>query len=51
MYCLVSCEVLMVQALKIVVLWDVMPYSVVGVVMQKQQDSLKHYALLPEYTA
>jgi hypothetical protein len=46
-----SCEVLIVQAVKIVVFWNMMPCSVVGVVMQKQQDPLKHYTLLPEYTA
>lgn len=51
MYCLVSCEVLIVWAVKIVVFLDMMPCSVVGVVMQKQQDPLQHYTLLPEYTA
>lgn len=28
-----------------------MSCRVVGVVMQKQQDPLQHYTLLPEYTA
>lgn len=51
MYCLVSCEVLVVWAVKIVVLCGMMPCSVVSVVMQKQQDPLQHYTLLPEYTA